>query len=40
MQRMAQPDEMAGLAVFLSSNAASYTTGGVFTNDGGHMIAG
>lgn len=38
--RMAQPDEMAGLAVFLSTPAASYCTGGVYTADGGHMLAG
>lgn len=38
--RMAQPDEMAGLAVYLASPAASYTTGGIFTSDGGHMLAG
>lgn len=38
--RMALPDEMAGLAVFLASNAAAYCTGGVYTADGGHLIAG
>lgn len=33
--RIGTPDEMAGLAVFLCSDAASYVTGGVFTADGG-----
>jgi len=38
--RPAEPDEMAGLAVFLASEAASYCTGQSFTADGGYMIAG
>jgi dehydrogenase/reductase SDR family protein 4 len=38
--RMGTPNEMAGLAVFLASEAASYCTGSVFTADGGYLIAG
>ena len=35
--RMAQPYEMSGLAVYLASSAGSYSTGGVYTADGGYM---
>jgi NAD(P)-dependent dehydrogenase (short-subunit alcohol dehydrogenase family) len=37
--RMAQPEEMVGLAVFLASSASSYCTGSIFTADGGYMIS-
>jgi len=37
--RMAQPEEMVGLALFLASGASSFSTGGVFTADGGYMIS-
>ena len=40
LQRMAQPEEMVGLACYLASDAAAYSTGGVFTADGGHLITG
>ncbi|MEZ4995759.1 MAG: SDR family oxidoreductase, partial [Saprospiraceae bacterium] len=39
LNRIAQPEEMAGLAVFLATDAASYCTGSVFTADGGYMVA-
>ena len=38
--RIADPDEMAGLAVLLASDAGSYMTGGVYAADGGYLIAG
>jgi NAD(P)-dependent dehydrogenase (short-subunit alcohol dehydrogenase family) len=38
--RMATPEEMTGLALLLASPAGSYMTGGVYTADGGYLIAG
>lgn len=40
VHRMAEPEEMAGLAVLLAAPAGRYMTGGVYTADGGYMIAG
>ncbi len=36
--RIAQPEEMVGLALFLASDASSYCSGGVYLADGGYMI--
>ena len=38
--RMGMPQEMTGLACLLASDAGNYMTGGVYTADGGYMIAG
>ena len=38
--RMGLPEEMVGLACLLASDAGAYMTGGVYTADGGYMIAG
>jgi 3alpha(or 20beta)-hydroxysteroid dehydrogenase len=36
MQRLADPADIAGMIVFLASDAASYVTGGEFVVDGGY----
>ncbi len=37
MQRVGLPSELAGPAIFLASDAASYMTGSVVTVDGGYL---
>lgn len=38
LRRIASPDEVAPLALFLASPASGYCTGGVYVVDGGHTI--
>jgi Dehydrogenases with different specificities (related to short-chain alcohol dehydrogenases) len=38
MGRPGMPDELQGIAVYLASEASSFTTGGVFTVDGGYTV--
>jgi NAD(P)-dependent dehydrogenase (short-subunit alcohol dehydrogenase family) len=37
-KRMAEPDEIAGLAVYLASPASSFVTGSTFIVDGGQLV--
>jgi len=39
MNRVAEPDEMAGTVLYLVSDAATYTTGACINVDGGYLIA-
>jgi NAD(P)-dependent dehydrogenase (short-subunit alcohol dehydrogenase family) len=38
-QRMAEPDELTGIALYLASEASSFTTGSVFLIDGGQLVS-
>jgi NAD(P)-dependent dehydrogenase (short-subunit alcohol dehydrogenase family) len=40
MQRFGEADEIAGAAVFLASEAASFVTGEVLVVDGGFLASG
>lgn len=39
MDRVAEPDEMAGTVLYLVSDASSYTTGACINVDGGYLLA-
>ena len=37
-KRMADPDELTGIALYLAAPASSFTTGGTFVVDGGQLV--
>lgn len=37
-KRMAEPEEITGLAVYLASSASSFVTGSIFSIDGGQLV--
>jgi NAD(P)-dependent dehydrogenase (short-subunit alcohol dehydrogenase family) len=39
-RRMAEPEELTGIALYLASAASSFTTGATFVIDGGQLAAG
>ena len=38
ISRIGEPEDIARLSLFLASDASSYSTGAVFTSDGGFLI--
>jgi dehydrogenase/reductase SDR family protein 4 len=38
IRRIGEPEDVAGLALFLASEAAAYCTGGVYMADGGYLL--
>ncbi|MCK5924247.1 MAG: SDR family oxidoreductase, partial [Methylococcales bacterium] len=38
LSRLGESQDMAGMAIFLASDAAAYCTGGTFLVDGGYII--
>jgi len=38
LPQLSSPEDIAGFALFLASEAASFITGGIYTADGGYTI--